>query len=84
MNPEGVPESLRYLIPLAERWAEDDDLIRDDMVNRASAGERAHLLRSVQEAKDELDAWLAGPEAANPSPSPEYCAFTTMVMAAYG
>ncbi len=82
LNPERVPENLRHLIPLAEVWAENDDLIRDDMVARAPADARARLLKAVQEAEDELDAWLAGPEAANPSPSPEYCAFTTMVMAA--
>jgi hypothetical protein len=83
LNPERVPEPLRHLVALAEQWAEDDDIIRDDMVMRASEAARGELKRAVQDAADELDAWLAGPAASDPEPSLEYCAFTTMVMAAY-
>ncbi len=75
---------MRHLIPLAERWGEGDDIIRDDMVSKASAEERQELKRAVAEHDDLLDTWLAGPEAKGPTYSDEYNAFSCMRMAADG
>jgi len=84
LDPSKVPAALRHLIPLAERWGEGDDIIRDDMIDKASAEERQLLKRAIAEHDDLLDAWLAGPEAAGPNYSDEYNAFTCMRMAALG
>lgn len=77
-----VPGGLRYLIPLAMQWGINDDLIREDVVATASEEARAELRDTVANAEDELDEWLAGPEAASPSPTDAYLAFTAMRMAA--
>jgi hypothetical protein len=84
LDPGKVPLALRHLIPLAERWGEGDDIIRDDMIKTASAEERQVLKRAVAEHDDLMDAWLAGPEAKGPTYSDEYNAFSCMRMAAYG
>jgi hypothetical protein len=81
LNPDNVPPGLRHLIPLAERWGIDDDLMRARAVQQASSGEREELRRTVAQHDDLLDLWLAGPESYSTSPSPEYLAFTHMRMA---
>lgn len=81
LDPDLVPEKLRHLIPLAEFWGIDDDLIRDDLV-RSSPPDAIHdLKRIVAEHDDLLDQWLAGPEAKGPSFSREYLAFSAMRLA---
>jgi hypothetical protein len=75
-------ENLRHLIPYAELWGVNDDLIRDDMVRSAPREALEDLKRLVERHDDLLDEWLAGPEADVASPSTEYLAFTAMRMAA--
>jgi hypothetical protein len=82
LDPARVPERLRALIPLAEKWGISDDMLRLDAVRRAPLDEMANLSRIVAQYDDALDEWLAGPEAHGPSFSPEYLAFTHMRMAA--
>jgi hypothetical protein len=81
LDPSRVPVSLRPLIPLAEQWGVADDVIREELFRHASASELQHLSIAVRKHDDALDAWLAGPEAASASPSPEYLAFSAMHMA---
>jgi len=84
LDPVHVPERLRILIPLAEKWAISDDILRADAVRRASPDEIANLKKIVQDYDDVFDEWLAGPEARSPNPSAEYLAFSNMRMAADG
>ena len=84
LDPENVPQQLRHLIPVAEKWGISDDMLRVDAVRRADSAEIDHLKRIVQEHDDLLDQWLAGAEAQLQSPSQEYLAFTHMRMAADG
>ena len=84
LDPNKVPEVFRHLIPLAEKWGEGDDVIRDDMIAKASEEERQALKRVIREYDNLLDEWLAGPEALGPKYSDEYNAFSNMRMAAYG
>ena len=84
LNAEGVPEPLRPLIPIAEKWGISDDILRHDFVQKAAPGDLAELKRLVAANDDLLDAWLAGPEADGPVLSQEYLAFTHMRMAADG
>lgn len=84
LSPENVPESLRKLISLAERWGISDDTLRHEAMKKASRTELDELQRIVTQFDDELDAWLAGPDAASADHSPEYLAFSNMRMAADG
>ena len=84
LSPENVPEGLRCLIPLAERWGINDDILRMDELERAAPEEVEYLKSVIAQFDDQFDDWLAGPEASSPHPTREYLAFTTMRMAAYG
>lgn len=55
LEPANVPEPLRHLIPLAERYGISDDLIRADFVAKASLAELAELRRAVQDHAEALD-----------------------------
>jgi hypothetical protein len=81
-DDKDVPVALRHLVPLARGWGVGDDVIREDLVRVASADARAELKAAVSEAEDELDAWLAGPEAFEPTQSDAYLAFSNLRMAA--
>lgn len=81
---DNVPERLRCLLPLAERWGISDDMLRLDTRRKASAAEIDYLITVLRHFDDELDEWLAGPEASSPNPTPEYLAFSNMRMAADG
>jgi len=84
LSPENVPESLRNLISLAERWGISDDTLRRESIKNASRADVDELQRTVTQFDDELDAWLAGPDAASAHHSAEYLAFSNMRMAADG
>jgi hypothetical protein len=71
-----VPEPLRVLIPLAEKWGISDDILRRDAVSRADKHEIESLQKTLALHDDALDAWLAGPDARNTNPSNEYLAST--------
>jgi hypothetical protein len=84
LDPSKVPVGLHPLIPLAERFGISDDLIREDVVAKASPAEVEELRRIVNQYADALDQWLAGPEADGPGYSDEYIAFSCLRMAADG
>jgi hypothetical protein len=84
LDPRNVPVALQPLIPLAEKWGISDDILRGDHLASASLEEVAELRKTVAAHEDELDLWLAGPEAKQPPFSSEYLAFTNMRMAADG
>ena len=84
LSPENVPEGLRCLMLLAERWGISDDTLRLDARRKASVDEIEYLKAAVRRFDDELDDWLAGPEASSPNPTSEYLAFSNMRMAADG
>jgi len=84
LDAVNVPEPLRHLIPLAERFGISDDLMREDFVEKTPAADLDELRRIVQQHDDLFDEWLAGPAANGPTYSVEYIAFTCMRMAADG
>src|SRR5215471_1529005 len=84
LDPERVPAKLRHLIPYAELWGVGDDLIREDMIERARPEAIKELKEAVDACEDLLDDWLGGPESYDPNPSEEYIAFSCMRMAAEG
>jgi hypothetical protein len=84
ISAERIPEPLRCLIPLVERWGISDDTLRLNAMRKASPEEVEYLRAAVARYDDELDEWLAGPEAGSSNPSFEYLAFSNMRMAADG
>lgn len=81
LDPQRVPPTLRQLIPWAELWGVADDLIREDMIRRMPKDSLVELNEILDRFADDLDAWLAGPEADEAAPSDEYVAFSAMRMA---
>jgi hypothetical protein len=82
LDPGRVPAGLRHLMALAELFGQEDDLVREHLLAKASPQLREELQRQVAASEQDLNAWLAGPEADNPEPSDEYIAFSAMRMAA--
>src|SRR5438034_834269 len=58
LDPAVVPGHLRDLIPLAEKWGIEDDIIRFDFEEKSSASERDELVRTVAPRLADIDAWL--------------------------
>ena len=81
LDPSRVPARLRHLIPLAELFGQEDDLIRERLVEKSPPELLESLRRQVTASEAGLDAWLAGPEAESADPSDEYVAFSAMRMA---
>jgi len=82
LDRTGVPRNLWPLLPYAAFWGVSDDWAREDLVRDWPPAARQNLKAVIALFEDELDHWLAGPEADNPVPSPEYLAFSAMRMAA--
>jgi transposase len=76
LDPNRVPRPLAHLVPVAEKWGDDDDGDHDQAVKSASRSELEALVYCIDEVSDDyLLGWLAGPESFNNNPSPEYVAF---------
>lgn len=82
LDRRNVPTKLWALLPYAEFWGVADDWTREMLVKEAPPEILEELKRTVESFDDDLDAWLAGPEADTPPFSGEYIAFSAMRMAA--
>jgi hypothetical protein len=82
LNRHKVPAALWPLIPYAVFWGVSDDVERESLVETAPREILDNLVGVVRAFDDQLDDWLAGPEAASANPSDEYIAFSAMRMAA--
>ncbi|MDQ8203970.1 hypothetical protein [Pelagicoccus sp. SDUM812003] len=82
LNESKVPEGLRSLIPFAEEFGVSDDGYRFEKIEKTPKDRLALLRELCIQKDDELDEWLAGPEANGPTFSEEYIAFSSMRMAA--
>jgi hypothetical protein len=58
LNVDNVPEDLRHLVPLAERWGIGDDVDRNAAVDRATPAERDELERAIAPSAARITAWL--------------------------
>jgi tetratricopeptide (TPR) repeat protein len=58
VDPKEVPDDLRDLIPLAERWGVGDDSSRAWLVDHASAREKRQLRAALEGRADRIGAWL--------------------------
>ena len=82
LDKKKVPDRLRPLLPYAEFWGIADDAFRESLVQKAPPAVRSNLIAVIGANEDELDQWLAGPEADSPTPTKEYVAFSALRMAA--
>jgi hypothetical protein len=82
LNPNNVPEALRKLIPIAERWGISDDFEREAALESAFPEDLELLIHSIDAVSDEdLFGWLAGQESFSLQPSEEYIALTCLTIA---
>src|SRR5687768_11700700 len=58
INEQRVPENLRDLVPLAEKWGIGDDVIRSDCEDKATEEERGELRDALHGRTAEVEAWL--------------------------
>lgn len=58
IDPARVPEDLRPLIPLAERWGIGDDVERGELIAQSSAPDREALKTAVAPHQARITAWL--------------------------
>ena len=58
LRVENVPEDLRHLVPLAEKWGIGDDVERAEFIDRASAGDRRALVQAITPHQSRVTAWL--------------------------
>ncbi len=63
-DPARVPEDLRALVPLAERWGIGDDVARGYFLRRATREDKAALRAALASHADRISGWLdsLGPE----------------------
>ena len=59
LDPARVPVHLRRLIPLAEKWGIGDDIIRTDLVAKASAADKRALHDALYDSHERLREWLS-------------------------
>jgi hypothetical protein len=58
LDPVQVPADLRHLVPLAEKWGIGDDIIRNDLINKASSTEKRELHDSLYAPFERIAEWL--------------------------
>ncbi|WP_146056853.1 hypothetical protein [Chromobacterium alticapitis] len=77
-----VPSDLHILAPYATFWGVADDWAREDVLKRTPERLKNNFKWVVSSFDDQLDAWLAGPEASRSDPTDAYIAFSAMRMGA--
>ncbi|MBE7440592.1 MAG: hypothetical protein HS115_19270 [Spirochaetales bacterium] len=77
-----VPEALLVLKPYASFWGITDDTMRIKILRATPEALKRNLKSVVSHFDNELDAWLAGPQANREDPSDAYVAFSAMRMSA--
>lgn len=81
LNKNDVPKALWPLIPYAETWGIADDFIRGKVIKQTPKNILDNFKYIITQFEDELDDWLAGPEADKENPTLAYIAFSAMRMA---
>lgn len=80
LNPANVPNDLRPLIPLADRWGIGDDVDREAALARATKAEQQELRRAVEAHASKITEWL-DTFGADETMSDEAAAFMYMQLA---
>ena len=78
LNPKQIPQHLRDLLPMVVKWGIGDDIIRDDLQQKASEDEKQELRDSLYGRGQAIKEWLDS-FGSNPMP-PEAAAFMYMML----
>jgi hypothetical protein len=78
LNPEIVPHHLRDLLPIAEKWGIEDDIVRDDFQQKAPENEKQELGKLLSGRGQAINKWLDS-FGSNPMP-PEAAVFMYMML----
>jgi hypothetical protein len=76
-----IPPSLHPLIPYAEFWGVSDDIMREDLIEKASDADLYEFARTMERYWRELYDWLTSPTESRQNLDQEYVAFSAMGMA---
>ena len=79
-----TPAALLPIAHYAACWGISDDIVRRNLLKMASEEAVQNLNKVVEIHDEQLDDWLAGPEAGGPTFSDAYIAFSAMRMASDG
>jgi hypothetical protein len=71
LDPARVPADLRILIPLAEKWGIGDDIIRNDLIDKANEAEKQELHDALYVLDERVTEWLRGMPAGEMSDEAE-------------
>jgi hypothetical protein len=58
IDPNEVPDGLHVLIPLAEKWAIRNPILRDDAIEEAPREEVISFIQAVKDHRAIIDDWL--------------------------
>ena len=58
LDPNQVPDDLRDLLPIAQKWGIGDDIIRDDMRQKSSKVEKRELIHQLEGKTKRIIDWL--------------------------
>jgi hypothetical protein len=58
LDPQQVPDDLRHLLPIAERWGIGDDVERNAKVDGATPEERDELRTALRPHRERITEWL--------------------------
>ena len=58
LRRDRVPPDLVDLIPLAEKWGIGDDVLRDEMQERATDAEKQAMADALKDRHERITAWL--------------------------
>jgi hypothetical protein len=58
LDPARVPNHLRQLVPLAQKWGIGDDIIRNDLVDQSTGAEKRELHDALYEPFEQVTEWL--------------------------
>ncbi len=84
IDPEDVPTELRSLIPIAEKWGIiEEGWVPQNVIREVPKYELEHLIKTVSplitnRENDPFDKWLSGSEAAGPTWTVAYLAFSEL------
>ena len=68
LDPSRVPEHLRDLVAVAEKWGIPDDIMRSDFEEKASDAEKHEFQAQLKNRTGDISEWLDSFEPGKPMP----------------
>ena len=58
LDSSNVPDNLKHLVPLAEKWGIGDDIIRNDFIGKSPDSEKTQLHDALYPVYEQITEWL--------------------------